>query len=82
MEKKVFSLQPFAKYLNVSRVKDDDIHIVQYANEELLKYLPSGRKRPLFIYLLLAVGSSTFKILKNTLYYLPDTNHKIKSILQ
>ena len=48
MEKKVFSLQPFAKYLNVSRVKDDDIHIVQYANEELLKYLPSGRKRPLF----------------------------------
>lgn len=34
MEKKVFSLSQFAKYLNVSGVKDDDIHVVHYANEE------------------------------------------------
>ena len=40
------------------------------------------RKKKTFIFLLLAVGSSTFKILKNTLYYWPNTNHKIKSILQ
>lgn len=34
MEKKVFGLQQFAKYLNVSGVKDDNIHIVHYANEK------------------------------------------------
>lgn len=34
MVKKVFSIPHFAKYLNCSGVKDDDIHIVNYANEE------------------------------------------------
>ncbi len=34
MEKKVFGLQLYAKYLNVSGVKDDNIHVVQYANEK------------------------------------------------
>lgn len=34
MKKKTFNLPQFAKYLNVSGVKDDDIHIVHYANEE------------------------------------------------
>lgn len=34
MTKKTFNLPQFAKYLNVSGVKDDDIHIVHYANEE------------------------------------------------
>jgi AraC family transcriptional activator of pobA len=34
MTKKVLSLPQFAKYLNVSGVKDGDIHIVHYAKEE------------------------------------------------
>jgi AraC family transcriptional regulator, transcriptional activator of pobA len=34
MEKNVLSLHQFAKYLNFSGVKDNDIHIVNYANEE------------------------------------------------
>lgn len=34
MEKKVFGLQQFSKYLNVSGVKDENIHIVHYANEK------------------------------------------------
>lgn len=33
MEKKVFSVQQFAKYLNASGVKDANIHVANYVDE-------------------------------------------------